>query len=397
VISLVVLIVAVAIFGGGVLGWPLVAGVLGVTGVRDKPSAIEAIVRLMRSYDIAPADVEAALRAPESAPTQSSRRSAGDIARTLFTYLGAIFVLAGIGVYIGTFWDSMGSAMRVISTLGVGYALLVVLLAALHESKYPRVVTPLALLSAFVMTGGWFVLIHEVFPSGDNWRAAALTVFGAMTVQHGALFGRYRLTVLALTTLVFVYSFMQVGLDLLGVPFGYIAIFLGASLFLVATALAKTPHRALNEPALFIAVCWLNAGLFDRLAIALSPSSAGLIVGLGLVSTGYGLHRAEGHARLAGLAYFFGSLLAYGALFDLVHDRPYELVYLAATASALYACVALQSRALLVTTVVAMLSFIGYYSARHFANSLGWPVTLVLMGVAFLAVGALALRVKRRI
>ncbi len=63
----------------------------------------------------------------------------------------------------------------------------------------------------------------------------------------------------------------------------------------------------------------------------------------------------------------------------------------------LYACVALQSRALLVTTVVAMLGFIGYYTAKHFANSLGWPVTLVVMGVAFLAVGAIALRVKRRI
>jgi len=27
----------------------------------------------------------------------------------------------------------------------------------------------------------------------------------------------------------------------------------------------------------------------------------------------------------------------------------------------------------------------------------GWPITLVLMGVAFLAVGTIALRVKRRI
>ena len=113
--------------------------------------------------------------------------------------------------------------------------------------------------------------------------------------------------------------------------------------------------------------------------------------------TAYGRQQAEGVSRLAGLAYFVGSIMAYSGLFDLVHDRPIELVYLAATASMLYACVALQSRALLVTTVVAMLGFIGYYTANHFANSLGWPVTLVVMGVAFLAVGAIALRVKRRI
>jgi hypothetical protein len=73
-----------------------------------------------------------------------------------------------------------------------------------------------------------------------------------------------------------------------------------------------------------------------------------------------------------------------------------ELLYLAVTASILYACLVLQSRAVLLTTVLAMLSFIGYYSAEHFANSLGWPITLVLMGIAFLAVGTVAIRVKRR-
>jgi hypothetical protein len=44
-----------------------------------------------------------------------------------------------------------------------------------------------------------------------------------------------------------------------------------------------------------------------------------------------------------------------------------------------------------------MLGFIGYFTAKHFANSLGWPITLVLMGVAFLAVGTIAIRVKRQI
>ena len=392
-----VLVAVIVLFGGGVWGWPLVAGIFGATSVRDKPSTLETIVRHMRSYDITPAEVETAFHAPATSLRASVPRSAGDIARTLFSYLGAIFIVAGISVYIGTFWDTMGSAMRVLVTLGVGYVLLIVLVAALHERKYPRIIVPLALFSGIVMTSGWFVLIHEVFPRGDNWRAAALMVFGVMGVQHGALFGKYRLTVLALSTLFFAYAFMQVGLDMLEIPFGYIAIILGASLFLVASSLEKTPHHALSEAALFIAICWLNAGLFDRVAIATSPNWASLIVGLCVMFTAYGRQQAEGFSRLAGLAYFVGSIMAYSGLFELVHDQPIELVYLAATASMLYACVALQSRALLVTTVVAMLGFIGYYTAKHFANSLGWPVTLVVMGVAFLAVGAIALRVKRQI
>ena len=84
--------------------------------------------------------------------------------------------------------------------------------------------------------------------------------------------------------------------------------------------------------------------------------------------------------------YLIGSALAYSGLFDLLRQTPVELLYFAVTAAMLYACVRLQSRALLLTTVLAMLGFIGYFTARHFVDSLGWPISLVLMGVAFIGV-----------
>jgi hypothetical protein len=203
--------------------------------------------------------------------------------------------------------------------------------------------------------------------------------------------------VLTFTSIFFVYGFMQVGLDMLEVPFAYIAILLGASLFLVATALENMPHRVLAEPALLIATIWLNSGLFDRIAIATSADWAGVITGMCVMSAAYGLQKAGRYSRLSGLGYFIGSVMAYSGMFDLLHNTSFELVYLAVTASMLYACVVLQSRALLFTTVFAMLGFIGFYTANHFANSLGWPVTLVLMGVAFLGVGTIAIRVRRKI
>ena len=295
------------------------------------------------------------------------------------------------------FWDSMGSVMRVLVTLGVGYALLIVLVSALHENKFPKLILPLTIACAFMMTGGWFVLIHEVFPHGDNWRAATLFVFGMMSLHQAALFLKYKDTVLAFTTLFFVYGFMHVGLDMLGIPVTYLAIVLGASLFLVGVALGDTPHRALSEPALLIGICWLNGGLFDQMALITSANWASVMTGVCVMLTAYGLQKEGRYDRLGGLGYFIGSILFYSGLFDLVQDTPVELLYLAVTAAILYACVVLQSRALLLTTVVAMLGFIGYFSAEHFANSLGWPVTLVLMGVAFLGVGAMAIRVKRRI
>lgn len=396
-ISLLILIVILLLIGGGIWGWPLVAGVLGISTVTDKAGALKYIAQLMKVHDITLTEVATALESPAATGPAATGRSKSEVAKTLFIYLGAIFILAGISTYIGMFWNSMGSAMRVFVTLGVGYILLIVLVSALHEKKFPRLIQPLTIACVVMMTSGWFVLIHEVFPHGDNWRAATLFVFGMMALHQGVLLGKYKQTVLAFTALFFVYGFMHVGLDMLGIPITYIAIVLGASLFLVGVALEETAHRVLAEPALLIGVFWLNGGLFDQMALYTSANWASLVTGVCLMLTAYGLQQEGRYHRLAGLNYLIGSILFYSGLFDLVQDTPVELLYLAVTAAILYACVVLQSRTLLLTTVIAMLAFIGYFSSEHFANSLGWPVTLVLMGVAFLGVGTIAIKIKRRI
>lgn len=395
-ISLLILFIFLLLIGAGVWGWPVVAGALGLASVTDKPGAIKYIIQLMKTFDITPTEVESAFLTPAS-ENSTATRSKGDIAKTLFIYLGAIFILAGVGTYVGMFWNSMGSVMRVIITLGVGYVIFVVLASALYENKFPKIILPLTLASVFMMTSGWFVLIHEFFPRGDNWRVAVLFVFGVMALHQAALLSKYPRTVLAFTSLFFAYGFLDVGLDLLGIPVSYIAIILGASLFLVGTALEKTSHRILVEPALLIGVCWMNFGLFDRIATFTSANWASLLTGLCLIFAAYGMYKAERYPRLIALGYFIGSIMAYAGLFDLVQNTSVELIYLAVTASFLYACVLLQSRALLLTTVIAMLAFIGYFSEKHFANSLGWPVTLVLMGIAFLGIGAIAIKIKQRI
>ncbi len=393
---LLLLVVIFMLMGGLWWGWPLLAGLLGVSAVADKPGALAQIAQLMRNYDISLHEVETACNAAAHAQPAQASRSKGDIAKTLFVYLGAIFILAGIGTYVSMFWASMGSVMRVVVTLGVGYILLIVLVSALHEKKFPRLILPLTLAAAFMLTSGWFVFIHEVFPRGDNWRLAVLAVFGMMTLHQGLLFGKFRLTVLAFTALFFAYGFMQVGLDLLHMPYAYIAIILGGSLYLVAQGLEATRHRLLAAPAFLLGAIWLYSGLFERIANVTSPAWANFIIGVCVMLTAYGLQQAGRHGGLASLAYFFGSLMAYAGLFDLLHNTAFELLYLGVTASVLYACVVLQSRALLFTTVLVMLGFIGFYTSRHFAHSLGWPVSLVLMGVAFLGIGTLALKVKQK-
>ncbi|MEM7360144.1 MAG: hypothetical protein AAF431_13665 [Pseudomonadota bacterium] len=351
----------------------------------------------MSTYEISPADVEAEWLTPSSEGDELQKRSKGDIAKTLFMYLGAIFLLAGLGTYTGMFWDSMGAFMRVLITLGVAYILYLILIAALHEQKYPRLVLPLTMACTLFMVSGWFVLIDEVFPDGDNWRAATLFVFGTTAVHFAALMLKNNRTLFAFIALFFTYGFMHIGLDMLGVSATYIAIILGMSLFLVSTALEQGPHRILTELALFIAVCWLNGGLFDLVALWAEPNWSSVLIGINVMLTAFGLHRANRYPRLVGIGYLVGSFMFYAGLFDILENTSIELLFLAVTAAILYVCVVLQSRALLFTTVLAMLSYIGYFSAEHFADSLGWPITLMLMGLAFLGVGTVAMKLRRQI
>ncbi len=394
---LLLALILILLIGGGIWGWPLLAGAIGISSITDKPGALKNIAQLMKTYDITLSEVEAAALESVSATVAPPRQKKSVIAKTLFIYLGAIFIFSGISTYIGMFWDSMGSAMRILVTLGVGYILFIVLISALHESKFPKLILPLALLSVVMMTSGWFVFIYELFPAGDNWRATVLFVFATMALHQGILFVQYQRTVLAFTALFFVYGFMHVGLDMLAVPIEYIAIVLGASLFLVGSALEKTAQRILAEPALLIGNCWLNSGVFSCIALFTSANWASLITGGCVMMAAYGLQKAGRYYRLVALGYFIGSIMAYTGLFDLLYSTSFEILYLAVSASALYACLVLQSRALLLTSVIAMLSFIGYYSAEYFANTLGWPITLILMGITFIGVGTVAIKVKQRI
>src|SRR5262249_36107451 len=101
-------------------------------------------------------------------------------------------------------------------------------------------------------------------------------------------------------------------------------------------------------------------------------------------------------ATVAEWAFLLGSVLCYAGLFDEVRHTPFELLYLAVSVAMIYGSALLQSRALLITSALAMLGFIGYFTTEHFLHSVGWPVALILMGVALLAVGTLTIRVKRR-
>jgi len=43
-----------------------------------------------------------------------------------------------------------------------------------------------------------------------------------------------------------------------------------------------------------------------------------------------------------------------------------------------------------------MLVYTGYFTAKHFANMLSWPIALMLIGIALIALSSLALRLSNK-
>ena len=56
----------------------------------------------------------------------------------------------------------------------------------------------------------------------------------------------------------------------------------------------------------------------------------------------------------------------------------------------------IKSRILLFTSSVAALAYIGHFTAEHFADNVGWPISLMIMGIVFIVLSKVALVINQK-
>lgn len=309
--------------------------------MSNKNDALAQIVSLALQNGISANEIEAAIIGNSA---EKKLEKSGGIAMKIFSILGGVFILAGISSYISMFWGDMNSAMRVIITLGSGFVAYLLSVIFFRNSRYPAAVAPLMLFAALLECGGLFVMIAEYFNNHtDNWRLACLIVFGLMLLQQGLTFASMRIHIMLFTSLWFGCSFFAIAFDMMGIMENWNAILIGVSLLLIA----------------------------------------------------YGL-RASIYQRTLQLAYLIGSILLLSGIFDVLRNTPFEILYLAITCFMIYVSVMANSTTLLVISVLAMLSYIGYFTAEHFVYSVGWPLSLIVLGILFFIISTGAIRLKKR-
>jgi len=306
--------------------------------METKREAIEQILGIARTHGLTPADIENAFKHADGDGAEPSASILGHI----LGYLGGTFIFAGLGIYIALNWDVMNTAARIIITLGSGIALFVMAVVASGDERYVRVRTPLYLIAAALQPVGLLVAFDE-FSMGGDLRYAALWTAAIMVFQQASVYWQKRDTTLLFTSLLFALWFFGQSLDLLHVDEDLIALILGASTVAFCIGLERTPHRGMNP-------FW----------------------------------------------YLFGSAWFLYGLFDLVQHTVIELTFLAVACGGVFLSTWVRSRTLLFVSTIAILAYISYFTHEHFQDSLGWPLVLILLGLVFIALSAIAIRINKR-
>ena len=306
--------------------------------MSQKEEALQDIVSLAKHNKISLDEITHALAAT---PILAAKPPPSVLSK-LLGYIGGIFVFAGIGVFISMYWGDFGSAARVIVTLGVGLVAFLMGLACLYDRKYERAATPLFLISSFLQPTGIMVMLQE-YSSGGNYRYGILFMAGYMLIQQGATFWAKGRTVLAFSAILFGMIF-----------FGY---------------------------------------LFDVWDV--NEKLIGTIIGTSLLCVAYALNRSK-HVAIAPFWYFVSSVLLLWSVFDTVKNTPFELLYLGLSALIIFLSTYARSRTLLLVGTLSMLCYIGWFTAKHFANTVGWPIALVMIGIALIALSSLAVKLNNK-
>ena len=295
-------------------------------------------MELAQQHDISSEEISAGLRQTVSPIKNKS------IVSQLLNYLGGIFVFSGLAISTNLIWDDISSAQRVILTFGTGLLVFILGIIGAKDARFEKAATPLFLISALLLPTGLFVLLDEYMPHTQIPVVAAIFIFATLAAQFGLVFFALRRTSLLFFTLLFWHGFITTLLEKLNFDGELIGVVLGISTLSLTIGISKTSHQA-------IAPFW----------------------------------------------YFISGIVLLGSFWSLTEGTALDIGYLGLNAFLVYLSITVASRTLLLVSVLGLFFYMGYFANEYFADILGWPVSLILLGIAMMGLSAYAVKLGRKI
>jgi len=121
-----------------------------------------------------------------------------------------------------------------------------------------------------------------------------------------------------------------------------------------------------------------------------------MIIGVSYLLLGY-TFRNGWNKKLIEVLYFLGIIGVLGAAFSQVFDSAFwESLYLFIVLGGLFLSVYMKSRIILVMSTLFLVAYISYITSEYFADSLGWPISLIILGFIFIGLGYASITINKK-
>lgn len=300
---------------------------------------------------------EIASRLQFTAPTaqqtdnEGTKKSPFSVTKILYI-LGAAIVIIGIVIFIAQIWEDIGSFGRIAVTLGLGLLIATIGSMLLKQRPGDNIGQIFHFIGGMLIPGGAIVTLSELSVDGD-WTIA---------ITFAGIFAFY----LFLNAL-----HKDVILTFFAIANGTIAI------YLFLNAIVGGPFKD-----------WFGIeDIYQYLTMTIGVSYL-------LLAHAF---RGGWNKQLIGALYFFGSAGFLGAAFSQVFDSVlWQLLYFLIVIGGLFLSIHMKSRSILVMSTLFLLAHVSYITGEYFADSLGWPISLVILGFVFIGLGYSSVTINKR-
>lgn len=265
--------------------------------------------------------------------------------------LGAAIVVVGIAIFIGQVWEDIGSFGRILVTLGLGLVFAATGSVLLNTKPEEKLGLVFHLIGGVLIPGGALVMLSELSPG--------IVSLWPVTITFGAIFAFYLLL-----------SFAQKNAVLT-----FFAIANGTALIYLLM------ESILDEPF------YEHSKLYAYLTMAVGASYL-------LLAHAF---KDGWNKYLVGVLYLFGSAGFLGAAFSRVFDSvPWQMAYFLIVLGGLFLSIYMRSRSILAVSTIFLIAHISYITSKYFADSLGWPIVLIILGFVFIGLGYASLTINKK-
>ncbi len=290
-------------------------------------------------------------REPVAAPVAAPKPATGlEISTTqLLQYIGGFIVLLGLGAFVATFWNDLVPVQRVLIALGGTLTAYVLGTALFFADTRSQSGVAFHLIAGCMAPFAAFVTLEEMFTISMEPMTVALVSLTLLLI--------YAVTYLFLRHLLFTFFMLCASIS-----------------FLYSTIQVILPDAPIE--------LWAH--------LTLLIGAAGIGVGRSF--------RGTHNEPLAEMMYFLGGaamLIAPATVFGSI--PAWELIYPFLLAFTFYLAISLHSKRLLTVSVLALMAYVVYMTGKHFADVVGWPIALIVLGILLIVIGYVALRFRDKV